>query len=271
MNCEELQLNISVYADDAINEKDRADVDNHLVSCPLCRQKLADFQLIKNNLRTLARPEMPSELLSSIRSRVRQEVSPAYFEPLFLFRESFFGRLKMNLVPYGFGAALSLLFCSALLLSLVSTANNIETNTTFAANESDNKQNILLAEATPRENFDDFYISSKEFASNRLAVSSESPSVNPNGALIALTKSLVRGEMKDEEVVVVADVFGNGLARIDEVIEPSSNRRAVVELQKALQSDPAYAPFVPAKMDGRSDNVRIILKFQTVNVVSNPN
>jgi len=72
--------------------------------------------------------------------------------------------------------------------------------------------------------------------------------------------------MKDDEVVVVADVFGNGLAQIAEVVEPSHNRRAVDELQKALDSDPAYAPFVSSNMDKRSDNMRVVFKLQSVNV-----
>ena len=104
------------------------------------------------------------------------------------------------------------------------------------------------------------------YANTRLAFAGESPSINPQGALVALTKSLVRGEMKDDEVVVVADVFGNGLAQIAEVVEPSSDRDAVMELQKALQSDPAYAPFVPANLDQRSETIRVVLKIQNVNV-----
>jgi hypothetical protein len=99
-----------------------------------------------------------------------------------------------------------------------------------------------------------------------MAVAGESPSVNPQGALVALTRSLVRGEMKDDEVTVVADVFGNGLAHIAEVVEPSHDRNAVAELQKALQSDPAFAPFVSADLDQRSDPVRVVLKIQNVNV-----
>jgi hypothetical protein len=83
---------------------------------------------------------------------------------------------------------------------------------------------------------------------------------------VALTNSLVRGEMKDDEVVVVAEVFGNGLAKIDEVIEPSRDRRAVGELEKALESDPAFAPFVPADMDRRPESVRVVLKIQNVDV-----
>jgi hypothetical protein len=76
----------------------------------------------------------------------------------------------------------------------------------------------------------------------------------------------VRGNATDDEVTVVADVFGNGLAQIAEVVEPSADRRAVEQLQKALESDPAYAPFVPANMDHRSGTIRVILKIQNVNV-----
>ena len=72
--------------------------------------------------------------------------------------------------------------------------------------------------------------------------------------------------MKDDEVVVVAEVFGNGLAKIDEVVEPSRNRRAVGELEKALQSDPSFAPFVPADLDNRPESVKVIFKIQSVNV-----
>jgi hypothetical protein len=72
--------------------------------------------------------------------------------------------------------------------------------------------------------------------------------------------------MKDEEVVVVADVFGNGLARIAEVVEPSSDLRAVSDLQKALESDPAYAAFIPSNLESRPDSVRVVLKFQSVDV-----
>ena len=109
-------------------------------------------------------------------------------------------------------------------------------------------------------------ISPGDYATSRMSVSGESPSINPQGALVALTKSLVRGEMHDDEVVVVADVFGDGLARIEEVVEPSRDRRMIEDLRKALQSDPAYAPFVPASMDKRSQNIRVVLKIQSVNV-----
>jgi hypothetical protein len=110
-------------------------------------------------------------------------------------------------------------------------------------------------------------ISPDEYANSRLAISGESPSINPRGALVALTRSLVRGQMRDDEVVVVADVFSNGLAQISEVVEPSRDRKAVEELQKALGSDPSFAPFVSSNLDQRSsDTIRVVLKIQNVNV-----
>jgi len=87
------------------------------------------------------------------------------------------------------------------------------------------------------------------------------------GALVALTKSFVRGKMKDDEVIVVADVFGDGLAQISEVIEPSRDLQAVRELQEALKTNPAFAPpFVPANLDQRSNTVRVVLRIQRVDV-----
>jgi hypothetical protein len=111
-----------------------------------------------------------------------------------------------------------------------------------------------------------FEISPGDYANSRYGFTRESPSLNPQGALVAFTKSLVRGEMRDDEVVVVADVFGDGLANVAEIVEPSRDKRAVDELQKALQTDPAYAPFVPAEMDQRSETVRVVLRIQSVNV-----
>ncbi|MEP6946446.1 MAG: hypothetical protein ABJA02_11055 [Acidobacteriota bacterium] len=86
--------------------------------------------------------------------------------------------------------------------------------------------------------------------------------------MAALSNTLTGHGFRNNEVVVVADVFSNGLARIAEVVEPSQNDRAVDELQRALDSDLSDTPFVPASMDNRPNNVRVVLKFQTVEVNS---
>ena len=125
----------------------------------------------------------------------------------------------------------------------------------------------MLTDSDSRMPAGDVELSAADFAAARISVSGDSPSLNPQGALVALTKSIVRGKMKDDEVVVVADVFGSGLAKIAAVVEPSKDINAVRELEKALKTNPDYAPpFVPAKLDQRSDTVRVIFKIQSVNV-----
>ena len=263
MNCENLQFNLSIYLDDILTDEERAIADRHLAQCPLCRQKLSDFQSLQRDLRMMPRAVLSSDLLNSARSKVAEEIN--VWENEVILSDRLRNWTQLYLMPYAVGTATSLLFGFLLLWTLVS-ANNRVLQTEFAGYEKTSNSTVLLANAKPNL-IDNYELSPIDFAKERLSVSAESPSVNPQGALVALTKSFVRGEMKDDEVVVVADVFGNGLAQIAEVVEPSKDRRAVRELEKALKTNPEYEPpFVPANMDNRSDTVRVIMKFQTVQV-----
>lgn len=271
MKCENLQLNLSVYLDDCLSRSERAEIENHLPQCPLCRQKLADFQSVRNDLRALRRPELSANLLNSIRSRIAQETQSKKPERVFL--ESFIkeetlrGWLQMRLVPYSVGTAMSLLLSITLLWSLLSAAGGSASNAELARLEAIEKSTVLLANSNPSAQNFGLNKPDSAAAAAALSISRESPSINPKGALVAAAKSLVRGKMENDEVVVVADVFGSGLAQIAEVVEPSSDRWAVRELEKALKTDPDYAPFVSAKLDNREDKtVRVILKIQRVDV-----
>ncbi len=44
MMCEDLQFNLPVYFDGILTIDERTAVDEHLVCCPLCRQKLSEYQ-----------------------------------------------------------------------------------------------------------------------------------------------------------------------------------------------------------------------------------
>lgn len=264
MKCENLQLNLSVYLDDILRDEERATLDEHLARCPLCRQKLADFQSLRMDLRILPRPEMPNELLVAMRSRVAQEVKSTRKS---IFTESFREWLQMRFMPYSVGTALSLVLGVTLLWTLLSAAHSTDQSFELAKYQPIKQSTIMLTNSNSAVKTNDFELSAADFAAARLSISGDSPSVNPQGALVALTKSFVRGKMKDDEVVVVADVFGDGLAQIFEVIEPSRDRQAVRELQEALKTNPDYAPpFVPANLDGRSDTVRVVLRIQRVDV-----
>jgi hypothetical protein len=237
------------------------------VQCPLCRQKLSDFQALRNNLRVLSRPEFSAEMLNKVRTIVAEELYAVETKPVFLFSDTVQNWVQMRLMPYSVGTVASLILGFSLLWSLFSGLPGLEQNGGFAANNVRDNSPIFIANSDPKRINGDY--AADEFPELELQISNAAPSVNPSGALIALTKSLVRGSMKDDEVVVVADVFGNGLAQIAEVVEPTNDWKTVNELDKALMNDPDYAPFVPAKADHRSETVRVIFKIQRVEVDTN--
>lgn len=268
MKCENLQFNLSIYLDDCLSAEDRSAVDAHLEICPLCRQNLADFQSLRNNLRSLGRPEISGNVLASIRNRVAASAESKRLIFSISETEDFSEWLRKRLLPYSVGAAASLLFGLTLLWTLLSAAYIPDQRNEIARLETPVKSSVLVANSNAADfnQTRDFNLNAPEFADASFSVSAKSPSLNPKGALAALTKSIVRGDMKDDELVVVADVFGNGLARIAEVVEPSSDIRAVRELEKALKNDPNYAPFMPASFDRRSETVRVIFKINRVDV-----
>ncbi|HEX8736014.1 MAG TPA: zf-HC2 domain-containing protein [Pyrinomonadaceae bacterium] len=265
MSCKDLQEAIAFYADsDTLEENVRARLDAHLATCPLCRARLAEFQTLQNDLRVLSRPAMPADLLNSVRSAVAVEIKASGRRQPFLYSEGFRRWLQFRFMPYAVGTVASLILTTSLLLSLLSSRNaTIENN--LASNDSGSSRILLAANSNPM--IDELKITPSEYAAMRFGVANESPSVNPTGALVALTKSIVRGKMRDDEVVVVADVFGNGVARISEVVEAPRNESDLEALENALQKDPNEAAFLPARFDNRSDVVRVILKIQRVDVV----
>lgn len=253
--CEELQFDLPRYFDGSLTTDERSSIDAHLPECPLCRQKLSEFEDVLGGLRSMPRLSAPDDLVGSIRASIAANLSPVSTSPVFHLIDRRRSWTDIWLMPYSVGSIATLVLGFVMLSLILSTPSP---QTAYSSSYNRLETPIFLP------NLND--LSPGEYANTRLAISAESPSINPRGALVALTRSLVRGEMDDDEVVVVADVFGNGLAQIAEVVEPSHDRRAVEQLQKALESDPSFAPFVPANMDQRSENIRVIFKIQNVNV-----
>jgi len=255
MKCENLQFNLSIYLDNILTDDERAFVDAHLIQCPLCRQKLDDFRLLRQNLKRISQPAIPQNLLASVKTAMRAELAPAAPKKQSYFSKSFREFLQMRVMPLTVGTAASLFFGFSLLWILLSNANSRPTNEL-----SSNKPIQIIVPPSTTE------VAMNDFAAGRGLVSGESPSINPQGALVAMTKTLVNGNIKEDEVVVVADVLGNGLANIEEVVEPLDDQRTVYELEKAMQKNSSDAPFVPAFLDRRADSVRVVLKIQRVDV-----
>ena len=258
MKCRDIQFELPLFADNVLSDDERFGIEEHLVRCPLCRQQLSDYQELRTGLREMSRPRIPLSVLESVRSSVREALALPGATPAFHLIETKRRWADVWLMPSAI-AGLATLVCGFMLLTGMMNPNVQPTNASISGDST--STSVYLSSVDGQA-----VLTPSNYARSRMAVAGESPSINPQGALVALTRSLVRGEMKDDEVVVVADVFGNGLAQIAEVVEPSHDRRAVAQLQKALESDPSYAPFVSADMDQRSDPVRVVLKIQSVNV-----
>jgi Putative zinc-finger len=260
MKCSEIIQELSLYADGATADGMAESIRVHLSSCPLCRQKNADYLQIRSDLRRLKRPQMSLALQQGLKRSLRAELSPART----IHSSGNLGEwLQMRVMPYAVGAVASVVIGFAFLAMMLSGMLRPAQETV----RNGRSEPILLARnLTPDER--QSIVPAVDFVNSRMAFSSESPSINPEGALMAMTKSLVRGGMKDGEVVVVADVFSNGLAQIAEVVESPSDQRAVAELEKAFRSG-SSSPFVPAVMENRPENMRIVLKFQSINVETN--
>jgi len=258
MRCEEIQPNLPLYLDNVLEANEREAVESHLPTCPLCRAELSDYREIRLSLGRLEMPSIPDGLKTELLIAARKPNKGAgSFGPV-LDTGGAREWLSHWMLPFTAGAFGSVAF-GILLLSLMLVRPGIaffeQTQTEVASNTT-----VPIESPAPFDQSDDYL---------RIEIPESSPEVNPAGALVALTRSIVRGKMSDEEVVVVADVFGNGIAQIKEVVEPPDDDQAMKELRRAFATSPEDAPFLPARMSGNTDAVRVVLKIQRVDVVDN--
>jgi len=110
-------------------------------------------------------------------------------------------------------------------------------------------------------------VTPEDFAASRAPFAEQSPSLNPGGALAALTRAYTRPHTEyyqdADDMIVVADVFSNGAASLADVVQAPRDRRMLDDFSSALRQD---AAFVPASMDRRPDTMRVVFAVQKVDV-----
>lgn len=266
MKCKDIQSDLALYGDDLLSVEVTSAIESHFDICPVCRAKNAAYREIRNDLRLVDRVRMPEALNRSLRNAVAAEARSGRRSVSFVSTE--IGEwLQMRLMPYAVGVLASLVV-GVSVLTIMFTNARTDDETAFSSRPAQRDLNVMLAgNRDPfSEHAVDQIIYPADYAKARTAVSGESPSLNPQGALVAMTGSFVRKNITEDGVVVVADVFSNGLAQIKEVVDPSRDRKAISDLEKALDAELGNAPFLPASLDNRSDSVRVVLRFQSVDV-----
>ncbi len=266
MKCKDIQSDLALYGEDVLSPDIASAIESHFESCPVCRAKNAANREIRNDLRFARRPQMPDALARSLRTAVSNEIRTGRRSVSWASTE--IGEwFQMRLMPYAVGVLASIVVGLSVLTIMFSNTRPAGDEMAGSRPAGSDTSILLASNRGPfSPSVPDQVIYPAEYAKTRTDVSSESPSLNPQGALVAMTGSFVRRNMSEDGVVVVADVFSDGFAQIREVVDPSSDRKAISDLEKALEADLGNAPFLPASLDNRSDSVRVVLRFQSVDV-----
>ena len=250
MSCEETQQALSSYIDDAVSLPARVAVDDHLKICPVCRSHVSELRSITRRLSMLDRPVPPSGLSGSITDALiieaaAQRQSPQPPLPIRVARW-----LEPKLMPYTIGSFASVILFAAMFAGLRPHF--------IALREAANQSAYVLSPNIYEP------VTPAVYAASRAPFAEQSPSLNPTGALAALTRSYAHPQSEDaDDMVVITTVFSNGAASLSGVVQAPRNRRMLDEFELALRQD---AAFVPAKLDRRPDTMRVVFAVQKVDV-----
>jgi Putative zinc-finger len=256
MLCEETKSFFSTYLDDVASLPIRAAVDEHLQACPVCRAHLSELRSVRQGLRALSRPSVPWDLTASISQALAIEGEARRLQPRLSLSVRFTRWLEPKLMPYTVGS-----FASIILFACMFTALRPH----FVALHEAVAQINSAYRVTPGPSI---YDAVQDYATSRAPFAEQSPSLNPSGALAALTHSYTQPQHQEpdqeaDEMVVVADVFSNGNASLAGVVHPPRDRQMLADFESALRQD---AAFVPAAFDRRPDTMRVVFTLQKVDV-----
>jgi len=265
MTCLESQKAFSPYLDGALTHESSAALAEHVGVCPVCRHQLEETRAIVRGLSLMARPAPPPGLSATIRDALIIERAACNATPRLTPFEVFTRWVSTRLMPYSVGALYSAVLFVAVFGGL--RQQMIILRNLAVAQALESGQPVRWDDG--RGGFDVTRPLSPDLAAAaRAQFGPESPTLNPRGALAALTLAPPAGSggPDDDDMIVVADVYGNGSASLAEVVEAPRNRRMVEDLQAALRKSPA---FVPASLDRRPQTMRVVFVLQKMNVADN--
>lgn len=255
MSCEETRQALSLYVDDGVSLPTRVAVDEHLDRCPVCRAEVAELRSLTRKLRLLRRPVPPADLAVTISDLLTIEAAARRQAPNPSLGSRIVRFLEPRLMPYTVGS-----FTSVIMFFLMFNALRPHF---VALREAALRNNGVLVLQTTDPSYNLYRaVRPEDLARDRAPYGEESPSLNPRGALAALSHAyghLHTSSYSDaDEMVVGIDVFINGQASLAGVVQPPRDKRMLDDFESALrQQNPSNLPFVPAKYDGRPDTMRV--------------
>ena len=261
MLCEETKQSLSIYIDDCVSLPTRVAIDEHLDRCPVCRSEAAEFRSLTRSLSLLSRPTPPADLALTITDALAIESAAQRQAPRISYGRRVARFLEPRLMPYTVGS-----FASVILFFMMFAA--LRPHFVALREASAHNNTVIMIRAVPGYDLTQ-PVNAESFAASRAPFAEESPSLNPGGALAALTRSYVHpqhGIQDRDDMIVVANVFSNGAASLADVVQAPRDKRMLDDFETALRQD---AAFVPASLDKRPDTMRVIFSVQKVDVDEN--
>jgi hypothetical protein len=261
MLCEETRQSLSLYVDDCVSLPARVAIDEHLDRCPVCRAEVAELRMLTRGLGLLSRPTPPSNLAVSISNALYIEAAARRQAPRLSLGTSVARFLRPRVMPYTVGT-----FASVIMFFLMLNALRPHF---VALREAATQQHAVLMLGTsdfgnqgfPAIGLYDLNkpITPESLAAERAPFGSQSPSLDPAGALAKMTRAYAHPSSSyyapDDDMLVVADVFTNGAASLADVVQPPRDPRMLEDFESALRQN---AAFVKASLDGRPDTMRVV-------------
>ena len=259
MLCDETKPSLSAYIDDCLSDPVRQAVEKHLDRCPVCRAELADLRSLTRRLSSLDRPVAPSDLAFTINDALLIEAAAVRQTPPRSLSARLALWLEPKLMPYTVGSFASVILFIGMFAGLRPHF--------VALHEAAASQTVTVVEFSPFAGYDlNQPVTPEMLSAQRAPYAEQSPSLNPSGALAALTSSYIHhgtDHQDADDMIVVADVFSNGSASLADVVHAPRDPRMLDELSVALRQN---AAFVPASMDRRPDTMRVVFAVQKVDV-----
>ena len=267
MKCDDIQQSLSLYVDDGLTAPGRQACFQHLEVCPVCREHVVELRNLRSGLAALPTPQPPADLASSINlalaAKAAEQKARRQEPAMDRVNDWALKWLQPRPMRYAFSS-----FASIIIFSCVFAALRPHMIALHEATVAFEQMQITVAPD------DEYYvlgldinkpISPESYSALRTPFNSESPSLNPRGALAILGTQTdhLNGRESDDDMVIVADVFLNGSASLADVMQAPRDRRMLEDFQQALRKN---AAFVPAAMDRRPETMRVVFSVQRVDV-----
>jgi hypothetical protein len=262
MSCEETRQTLSLYVDDCVSLPARVAIDEHLNRCPVCRAEVAELRSLTRSLSLLRRAVPPADLAVTISDLLTIEAAARRQAPNSALGHRIARFIEPRLMPYTVGS-----FASVIMFFLMFSALRPHF---IALREAALQNSAVLVLETMEPGYNLYEpVSPEDFAASRAPYAEESPTLNPGGALAALTRAYAHPHTSShysedaDDMIVVANVFSNGAASLASVVQPPRDKRMLDDFESALRQD---AAFVPASLDRRPDTMRVVFAVQKVDV-----